>query len=85
LDRLAEHPHPDKGFAMRRIFLLAIVVLVLVGSGLLTIRWSGDSATIEFDRQRAKEETARLLERAREIGHEMRENRDQGEAQSAAR
>ena len=55
---------------MRRILLLVVVVLVLVGSGIITIQWGEDSAKISFDKEKAIERTGQLLEKANEFKSE---------------
>jgi hypothetical protein len=52
---------------MRRIILLVVVVLVLVGSGIVTVQWGDDGAKIGFDKEKAKERTGQLLDKARKI------------------
>jgi hypothetical protein len=55
---------------MRRVILLVVVVLVLVGSGIVSVQWGDGSATISFDKEKAKERTGQLLDKAREFESE---------------
>jgi hypothetical protein len=57
---------------MRRIILLAVVVLVLVGSGIVTVQWGDGSAKIGFDKEKAKERTGQLLDKARKLETEAK-------------
>jgi hypothetical protein len=52
---------------MRRLILLVVVVLVLVGSGIISVQWTDGSAKISFDKEKAKERTGELLIKAREF------------------
>ncbi|OHB80680.1 MAG: hypothetical protein A2W31_12795 [Planctomycetes bacterium RBG_16_64_10] len=62
---------------MRRIVLLGAVILVLIGSGIVTIQWGKDSATIKFNRERAKERTEQLLDKARKLEASAETEREQ--------
>lgn len=57
---------------MRRIFLLIVVVLVLIGSGILTVQWGDSSATIKFNKEKAKERTAQMLDKARQLRADLK-------------
>ena len=57
---------------MRRMILLVVVVLVLVGSGIITVQWGDGSAKISFDKEKAKERTGQLLEKANEFKAEAK-------------
>jgi len=57
---------------MRRILVLGVVLIILIGSGILTVKWGDDSATIKFNKERAKERTEQLLNRARELKADAR-------------
>ena len=52
---------------IRRLFLLVAVVVVLIGSGILTVQWGNGEARIKFDKDMAKQRGAQLLTKTREL------------------
>jgi len=52
---------------MRRIILLILVLLALVGTGIVTVQWNDAGATVSFDRQKAREKAKQLVDQARAL------------------
>ena len=66
---------------MRRIFVLGVMVLILIGSGILTVQWGDDSATIKFNKEKAKERTEQLLNKARKLEANARKDAEKPDGQ----
>jgi len=67
---------------MRKLFLLAIVVGVLISTGILSVTWSNGTAVIKYDKQKAKEESVKLIKKAREIKDEIEDELDDEDEQT---
>jgi len=61
---------------MRKILLLAIFVGVLVGTGVLSVKWNNGTAVIHYDKDKAKEETGKLVKEVKVIEAEVEKDLD---------
>ena len=52
---------------MRRIVLLIVVVLALVGTGIVTVQWNDSGPTVSFDKEKARDKAKQLVDKAREL------------------
>ncbi len=62
---------------MRRLILLAVVFVVLIGTGIITVSWTDEGATIKFQREQAREKAGRVVQKARRLRAEIKERRQQ--------
>ena len=62
---------------MRGIFFLVVIVLVLIGAGVLSVSWNDGTATVKFNKEKARERTEQVLEEARSLEANFEKNASQ--------
>ncbi|MFV2066871.1 MAG: hypothetical protein ACC645_07790 [Pirellulales bacterium] len=57
----------EESLTMRRIVVLVVIVLALVGTGIITVQWTDSGASVSFDKETARDKAKQLVHKAREL------------------
>ena len=59
---------------MRGIMFLALIAVVLVAAGVVTVKWNNGAATINFNKDKARERAAQVLEEGKRLEAQLESN-----------
>lgn len=66
---------------MKGIFYLCIIIVVLVAAGVISIKWNGSSATVDFHKEVARDRADQVLEKVSELEASLKAKMDREKEQ----